>query len=322
LDVWRHAEGDPWELIVEADGLGALAWENRFDLHGLLITERRNNGPNWRNGAWTKLIKMRRTDRVPLPVLRRLVENPPGDAFVYPLNRGRSVPMPITVHITNQLLWLLGLWVAEGCTFEGNGNAFVSISGDQKLLKRAAHIIDFEFGLHVVWGAASPARSKAIFVHSKLLLRLMDYLGFDGNRKRIPGWILGLPLNRLKWFLEGYREGDGVHSGQHLKAGVRHQFSTVSNELKDDLVVAFARFGLLPSVGRYTTTFKQRTGDRRYPFWRLTLCNVAPWSPLEWDRGVHQTLQSRRTGDLVWAVVKEIREIEPAELVYDFSVPG
>ena len=122
---------------------------------------------------------------------------------------------------------------------------------------------------------------------------------------------LGLPLSRLKWFLEGYREGDGVHSGEHLRAGVRHEFSTVSAELKDDLVVAFARFGLLASVGRYTSTLKQRTGDREYPFWRLTLCNVSPWSPLEWDRGVRQKLQARRSGDLVWAVIKGIREVEP-----------
>ena len=44
----------------------------------------------------------------------------------------------------------------------------------------------------------------------------MDLLGFAGNRKCIPGWILGLPLSRLKWFIEGYREGDGVHSGDKL----------------------------------------------------------------------------------------------------------
>jgi hypothetical protein len=149
----------------------------------------------------------------------------------------------------------------------------------------------------------------------------MDYLGFDNNRKRIPGWILGLPLSRLKWFLEGYREGDGVHSGMTFHAGIRHEFSTVSDELKDDLIVAFARFGLVASVGRYETTLKPRTGDRKYPFWRLTLCNVEPWSPLEWDRGVQQRLQSRRSGDLVWAAVKQIREIEPTPLVYDFSVP-
>jgi hypothetical protein len=195
------------------------------------------------------------------------------------------------------------------------------LSGAPELLERAAEIIRGELGLHVVSSPASPARAAGLFVHSRLLLRLMDYLGFGGNRKRIPGWILGLPLERLKWFVEGYREGDGVHSGDHMAAG-RHQFSTVSDELKDDLVVALARFGLVPSIGRYETTFKARTGDRRYPFWRLSLSGVAPWSPLEWDGGVSQALNARRHGDLVWAVVTDVREVEPTPLVYDFSVPG
>ncbi|MBA2428469.1 MAG: NAD-dependent epimerase/dehydratase family protein [Thermoleophilaceae bacterium] len=150
----------------------------------------------------------------------------------------------------------------------------------------------------------------------------MDHLGFDENRKRIPGWILGLPLRRLKWFLEGYREGDGVHSGAKLATGVRHEFSTVYDELKDDLVVALGRFGLVPSVGLYHSRLRARTGERRYPFWRLTLSNVSPWSPLEWDRGVEQELNARRTGDLVWAVVTGIEEVEATSLVYDFSVPG
>ena len=92
-----------------------------------------------------------------------------------------------------------------------------------------------KLGLHVVSAPASAARAASIFVHSKLLLALMDHLGFDHNRKRIPGWILGLPLSRLKWFLEGYREGDGVHSGQLMDEGIRHAFVTVSTELKDDL---------------------------------------------------------------------------------------
>jgi hypothetical protein len=75
-------------------------------------------------------------------------------------------------------------------------------------------------------------------------------------------------------------------------------------------------------VGRYASTLRARTGDREYPFWRLTLAHVRPWSPLEWDRGVEQHLQARRTGDLVWAPITAIREVEPTPLVYDFSVPG
>ncbi|MGH3102669.1 MAG: NAD-dependent epimerase/dehydratase family protein [Gaiellaceae bacterium] len=322
LDVWDYAEGDPWKLCVESPGLGAAVWERRQDLFGLLVTERRNAGPNWRNGAWTKLIRMRESERVPLPVLRRIADRLPSDARVRAVTAGSSVSLPATVRVTDELLWLLGLWVAEGSWHESKGNAFLTLSGDESLLARASTIFERELGLHVVQSAGRHARSAAIFVHSRLLLRLMEYLGFGGNRKRIPGWILGLPLARLKWFLEGYREGDGVHSGAKFDEGIRHEFSTVHDELKDDLVVAFARFGLVPSIGRYLTTFRARTGERTYPFWRLTLANVQPWSPLEWDRGVNQKLNARCTGDLVWAPVKAIREIPATELVYDFSVPG
>jgi hypothetical protein len=219
------------------------------------------------------------------------------------------------------VLWLLGLWVAEGSWHESEGNAFLTLSADAELLERAASIVERAFGLHVVRAPASPERAASIFIHSRLLLGLMDFLGFGINRKRIPGWILGLPLSRLKWFIEGYREGDGVHSGAKLAEGLRHTFTTVSDELKDDLIVALARFGLVPSVGHYETRIKQKTGDRPYPFWLLTLCNVAPWSPLRWDLGVEQRLNARTTGDLVWASVREIEEIPATDLVYDFSVP-
>lgn len=322
LDVWEHAERDPWELLVEAPGLGALAWALRRDLFGLLVTERRNAGPNWRNGAWTKLIRMRDTDRLPLPILRRVVERVPEGARVRVRRAGHSVPLPAEIEITSDLLWLLGLWVAEGCRYASEGNAFVTISGGEELMARAAAIIRTQLGLHVVDAPASADRAASIFVHSELLLHLLDFMGLEERGKRVPGWILGLPLGRLKWFLEGYREGDGVHSGRHLAEGKRHEFSTVDAQLKDDLVVAFARFGLVPSVGRYETRFRQKTGERTYPFWRLTLADVSPWSPLAWDRGVEQRLNARRTGDLVWAPIREIREIEPTPLVYDFSVPG
>jgi UDP-glucuronate decarboxylase len=315
LDVWREAERDPWELCAEAPGIGALAWERREELFGLLVAERRNDGPNWRNGAWTKLIRMRQADRLPLPVARRVLDALPAGATV----RARRSTMPAEVELTDAVLWLLGLWVAEGSWHEGANGGFITLSADQGLLARAADVIERELGLHVVRQAGSAARADAIYVHSKLLLRLLEHLGFEGGRKRIPGWVLGLPLARLKWFLDGYREGDGVHSGQKLADGVRHEFSTIHEELKDDLVVAFARFGLVPSVGRYETTAP--SGQRR-PFWRLTLAHVAPWDMTRWDGGVEQRLQAPVTGDLVWASVREVVEIEATPLVYDFSVPG
>ena len=323
IEVWRWQEADLWDLTVEAPGLGQLAWEKRHDVFGKLVSERRNPGPNWRNGAWTKIIRMRRSDRVPLPCFWRLgLDEMPSGAKVRMRVPGPSAPMPVNVEITDEVLWLLGLWVAAGSWHESEGNAFLTIAGDDTLLDRVAAIVERAFDLHVVRGVASDRRAGAIFVHSKLLLGLMDFLGFGINRKRIPGWILGLPLSRLKWFIEGYRVGDGVHSGAWFEEGVRHSFSTASDELKDDLTVALARFGIVASIGRCESRIMEKTGDRRHPFWMLTACNVSPWSPLEWDGGVTQRLNARTHGDLVWATIREITEIPATDLVYDFSVPG
>lgn len=322
VDLWDESGGDPFELLVTAPGLGAEAWGRRHEVLSHIADVHRPTSRNWRNSIWSQIFSMRDNDRVPLAVLRHLGVPVPSGASCRIKRRGRTVDLPVVVSLSNEVLWLLGLYVAEGSWQQSSHDSFITLSADDDLLDRAQKVIERELGLHVVRQAGSSARAASLAVHGSLLLKVLASLGFGGGRKRIPGWILGLPVARLKWFVEGYREGDGVHSGKKFEEQVRHEFSTVSDELKDDLIVALARFGIVPSVGRYETTLKQKTGDRTYPFWRLTVPKVSPWSPLDWDRGVHQTMQAERTGDLIWAPVKEIVEIEATPLVYDFCVPG
>ena len=168
---------------------------------------------------------------------------------------GRSAELPATVDVTDELLWVLGLWVADGSSHVSHEDAYITISCGPDQLARAAKVFERDLGLDVVRAPATESDAAAIFVHGRLLLALWDFLGFGGNRRCIPGWVLGLPLARLKWFVEGYREGDGVHSAIELAEEGRHEFSTVSEELKDDLIVALGRFGICPSVGGDETTF-------------------------------------------------------------------
>jgi UDP-glucuronate decarboxylase len=321
VDVWNRLGIEDWGLLVTAPGLGELVWEHRQELLGPAM---RHLGLS-RQSTWGKVVGWRDHDELPLHLFRALglALPAPQEARVRLHGSKRSRTMPLEVAITDELLWLLGLYVAEGCWYEqAPKSAFITISCEEPLLRRAVKVLERDLGLHVVWSDGSTDRAPAIFVHSHALMLLLDHLGLGDGAKRIPGWVLGLPLDRLKWFVEGYREGDGVHSRKKLAAQKRHEFSTTSEALKDDLVVALGRFGIVPSVGRYLTRFRKRTGERTYPFWRITVADVAPWSPLDWDRGVEQTLQARRSGDIVWAAVKEIEEIEPTPLVYDFSVPG
>jgi nucleoside-diphosphate-sugar epimerase/intein/homing endonuclease len=323
IEAWRWAEEDIWDLYAEDAGLGAAVWEHRHEVLALLGSRREAAGANGTRGSrdWPDVIRMRNSDRVPLPVLWWIRMSVPSTARIR-AKRGQS-SLPVDIEITDRLLWLLGVWLAEGSWAENpnEGIAYISLSSDGHVIERAAAIVEEELGIHAVKQPYRDGRAPSAHFHSKLLLKLMRFLGFSRELRGIPGWILGLPLDRLKWFIEGYREGDGVHSGKKLADGKRHEFSTVNDRLKDDLIVAFARFGLCPSLGRYETGIRHKTGDRPYPFWRLTLCNVAPWSPLAWDGGVEQRLNARTHGDLVWAGVREIEEVPATPLVFDFSVP-
>jgi UDP-glucuronate decarboxylase len=81
------------------------------------------------------------------------------------------------------------------------------------------------------------------------------------------------------------------------------------------------RFGIVASIGRYYTTCKPKYGNRKFRFYRITVCKLSNFNILEWDKGVKQELNARKTGDLLWAMVKRISKCRPSRYVYDFSVP-
>jgi hypothetical protein len=91
--------------------------------------------------------------------------------------------MPAKIHITDDFLWLLGLFVADGCTSEKSPkSAFMSICCEEPILDTAEAVVRRKLGLHVVRSKAQDGRRQAaIHIHSKLLLKLMEMLGFDSG---------------------------------------------------------------------------------------------------------------------------------------------
>jgi nucleoside-diphosphate-sugar epimerase/intein/homing endonuclease len=320
LEVFRTGGRDPWRVMVGWPGAPEVLTERRVDLLEALKAHR--SGP--RQSLWGYVTRWRQSGEAPLGALDAAGIDIPRDAYVRGGGGGSRPRSPRVVELTDELLWFFGLFVAEGTICRTPPKSYcVSISCEDALLDRAVKVIERELGLHAARDAGGKSRAPHIDINSRVLLDLLDFLEFR-QEKNLPGWVLGLPLERLGHVLEGYREGDGVHSGQKFEAAVRHEFSTISQRLKDDLLVAFGRFGLVPSVGRYLSRCPQAaTGCvEEHWFWRLTLPRVSPWSPLDWHKGVEQTLQARRTGDLVWAVVTRIEEVAATERVYDFVVPG
>jgi nucleoside-diphosphate-sugar epimerase len=307
-----------WDYVVASPSLGPVVEQHREAIHELLERSGRIRARRLRNGLVCASRKYQRASFLPLALIKRLGLEVPGDGRIRMSVGGIRGSLPVTIRVTDDLLWLLGFFLAEGCAYRKGKCNFLSFSSDEQYLERAASILEERLGMHVAWQRPAPGRGPAIYAHSRLLHMLSDEV-FQVLRPEIPAWILQLPLSRLKWFLEGYREGDGTHSGKKL--GHELCFETASERRAKDLAVILLRFGVIASFGRYETTFKRRYGDRRFPFYRLTVCEVSDFDILHWDRGVVQTLNARRQGDLVWAQVSSVSKSVTTPYVYDFSVP-
>lgn len=326
----RHAasEAELWAYALVSPSLQAVVEERKEAILAYLLGSGRFAGSrDRRNSAGCAWRKYRRRGLLPLAVAaalwRRGLLEWPADAQLRPYKAGRGVGVCNRVELTSDLLWLLGLYLAEGTHVEKEGDYRLLLSSDARFLERAAAILTSHFGVRPRMLPPAPGRAPSLHVDSRVLLYLFDQVfGLVGSAKaaRVPAWIMQLPLARVKHFLEGYREGDGTHTGYPEKRELA--FNTASEALATDLTYLLLRFGIVASVGRYETTCKPHSGERRFPFWRVTVCEVSSFDLLSWDAGVEQTLNARRLGDLVWAKVRAIEPIEATPFVYDFSVEG
>jgi nucleoside-diphosphate-sugar epimerase len=307
-----------WDYVVSSPELRGIAESRKAEIVEILRESGRFRARRLENQLACTLRKYHHGAFLPLAVAQRLGLAMPDTARIR-MARGGQVWLQDHLTITDDILWLLGFFMAEGYSSQTGHDSVLSWCSDQRYLDKAEAILREQFGVHVGRQAASVERGPAITVHSTLVHWIFRNV-FEVLGSAVPPWIFQLPLTRLKWFLEGYREGDGTHSGK--KVGRELCFDTANERRAKDLAMLLLRFGVVASVGRYETTFKKPYGERRFPFYRLTVCDVSNFDVLTWDHAVQQTMNARRTGDLVWARVRSIAKSAATPYVYDFSVPG
>ena len=317
-----------WDYALISPQLIPLIETHKELILSLLMgSSRFPDSRNRRNTVGCAWRKYRRQGYLPLFIVsalwRRGLLQWPEDACLRPYKGGGGTGIRNTVAVTNDLLWLLGLYVAKGCEFARGGDYRLLLSSDERFVRRAAQVFVTHFGAQPVFVPHREGRTPALYLDSKLLWQVFKHLfRILGSSKtmRVPAWIMQLPLARLKHFLEGYREGDGTHTNYPTKRELA--FNTASEGLATDLAYLLLRFGIVASVGSYETNIKKRYPDRTYPFWRVTVCEVSNFDLLTWDQGVTQRLNAKRLGDLVWVPIRSITPVEATPFVYDFSVEG
>ena len=132
----------------------------------------------------------------------------------------------------------IGLWIGDGSYHK---NRYVRISCKDKevidLINRLAKRFNFNYSIH--------SDGITIVIHSKFLKDLMEKVlnikGKAGNKK-VPNIIFNSNINIIKAFLRGLFSADGTVSKGEAN------LTTISKDLKDDVVVLLLILGIIPKV--------------------------------------------------------------------------
>jgi len=318
--IKNHKENDLWYYKILSPEFDVAIENNRKHILELL----KESGRYTKNTLYSLNYKYKKQHTLPLFIVEKLKIKIPKDAKIRINVAGAHIYIPNEIDMDDEVLWLAGLFLAEGSSnYKEGKNYFISFSSDDYLLEKAKQILEKKFNVHVIYQKAKNGRPPAIFIHSKVLYFLFNNvfkLTKQHKELRFPSWVFQLPLSKLKYVLEGFREGDGTHSGK--KIGNELCFDTKYEGLANDIIMLLLRFGIIASFGKYKTKFKKKYNDREFPFFRTTICNLSSFNILEWDKGVKQILTAKKTEDIVWARIKSIKKCKSTEYVYDFSVPG
>lgn len=128
-------------------------------------------------------------------------------------------------NLSNELLWLLGRYVADGYINKYLYNSIEFAIGNNKE-KQFLNNIPYEYLYKLKRYNKSCIEYR---IADKNLQNLCKEFGIGALNKKVPQWVIDLPNNKLQSFFDGYISGDG-HI-RYRKNTKQIMFSTISKEL-------------------------------------------------------------------------------------------
>ncbi|MBI3413080.1 MAG: hypothetical protein HY051_03305 [Candidatus Aenigmarchaeota archaeon] len=252
-----------------------------------------------------------------------LVEGLGGKNFIKLRHTGKrkATGIPANIKIDEDLLWLLGLWIAEGNTQYKSRAVRLRITCEEEFCTRAKKIIEEKFSVKSFIHTKKGQRARTLLVPSRLLCLIMKHcfgvsIGSKSSERNIPEWIFSLPKNKIMHFIKGFWDGDGYHAASRRDG--RLLFATSSKKLAHDITMLLLRFGVIAAIARVKLKNMKTSWNQPY---RIEAAGLNINEPLGLCE-VNQNLNAPKWESLVFARIKSVEKIrvDPKTKVYDFSV--
>ena len=173
------------------------------------------------------------------------------------------------VAVTPELLWLMGIYVAEG---RAAGGAELTLGAHEpELVRESKRLLGDIFGLDPAVEERPEDSSVRVLARSAPVGRFFErHCGTGSGNKRVPSFLWELPRKHFLAFLKGYAAGDG-----HETPAGKLELTSVSRRLVRELAWLCAMHGTSCGLGSGRNPAGRRIGDGgplpETSHWRLTV---------------------------------------------------
>jgi len=167
-------------------------------------------------------------------------------------NKNSNTTVPSELPLTEELLKVAGLWLADGNYSREKGDIEIACGDDEECME----LVD-RFAKQFNTNYKVREDGVAVRIFSKPLATVFRYnLGLDGNcyTKKFPEWAFDIPAKHVGYLLSGYVSGDGCVTGNQVR------WTSASPQLIDDVIA------LLLQLGIYATKFYEKNNNRPHSF--------------------------------------------------------
>lgn len=192
--------------------------------------------------------------------------NCPAPATIeHPAGMGRDV-VSHSSKVTEELAWLVGMYVAEGC--HHHGPTFSLHREETDIQEAISELMESIFGLdaHIVDHPTSQER-QVCFYATEVGKWFENECGKHANNKRFPQWVMEAPRPIQAAALDGYLAGDGNHYEGRRDRTSRTMAATVSKTLAYQVRALAIALGKKPSFSVRPASIDSNGVSRQESYW-------------------------------------------------------
>ncbi len=179
----------------------------------------------------------------------------------------KSYDIPTKIKLDEQFMRFSGYFLAEGHVRLQKCKTYITLCfniSEKEYIKDCIDIIYNLFGLHTKVDENPSRHTSKIQIYNVHLARfLKEVFGTGADKKKIPDFMMFLPLKKQAELIKGLWYGDGYVDQSRFRAS----YSTVSKQLSQQIKLLLLRQGIIPSV--YEEEARNSNGVKHKKAYRL-----------------------------------------------------